>query len=226
MLTTLEIAKALPANLKSAATQSLADMVNNVSSDPIVAQQVRDNFISYTRVLQEGRFKTGDYLNAVTYVSYKLMGHSNQDAYFKTFPARYQILVANATPAKDIAAYVSMYARGKLVNLILEQSIVPSWVLNQDMYQKALNVQFELMTSAYSEKVKCDAANSILTHLSKPKDTNFQINMDMRETSGMNELKEAMAKMADQQVQLINAGSTARQIAAATIIDAEVKDGS
>ena len=62
---------------------------------------------------------------------------------------------------------MTSYNKNKLVNLILEQSMIPSWVLNQDMYQKALNVQCELMLTANSEKVS-DAANSILTHLKPP----------------------------------------------------------
>ena len=56
--------------------------------------------------------------------------------------------------AKDISSFVTSYNKNKLVNLILEQSMIPSWVLNQDMYQKALNVQCELMLTANSEKSK------------------------------------------------------------------------
>ena len=138
MLTKEQIEKAVPAHLKSNITQSLVDLVNNVSGDPEFAEQVRQNFISYTSVLKDGKFKTEDYLNAVTYVSYKVMGYSNQESYAKTFPQRYAALVAKQTSSKDIAAYVSAYNKGKLVNLILEQTLVPSWVLNQDLYQFVL----------------------------------------------------------------------------------------
>ena len=222
MLTRDQIEKALPANLKTAATQSLTDLVNNIVSDPLVAEHVRENFISYSSVLKDGKFKTEDYVHAVAYVSFKLMGLSNQDAYFKTFPARHAALVAKGTSSKDISAYVSAYARGKLVNAILEQSLVPSWVLNQDMYQKALNVQLNLMTTAVSEKVRCDAANSILTHLAKPKEAGPLVNIDMRETSGMNEMRETLKQMAQQQRDLISAGVTTKQIAAQVIMPAEV----
>lgn len=225
MLTKEQVERSLPANLKSAATQPLTDLLNNIAADPLVAEQVRNNFISYTSVLKEGKFKAEDYVHAVAYVSYKLMGYSNQDAYFRTFPQRHANLVARGTTPKDISAYVSAYHKGKLVNLIMEQSLVPSWVLNQDLYQKALNVQADLMANAASEKVRCDAANSILTHLTKPKEsTNFQLNLDVKENSGMTELKDALAKMAQQQQQLIQAGMSTKEVAAATIIDAEVKE--
>lgn len=222
-LTVNDVSKALPANLKGAATQSFVDQINNIVSDPVVAEQVRNNFISYTKVLQDGKFKTEDYLHAVTYVSFKLMGMSNQDAYFRTFPARHAALVAKGTPTKDIAAYVSAYNRGKLVNMILEQTLVPSWVLNQDLYQQALNTQAHLMMSSPSDMVRTNAANSILTHLSKPKEAGPLVNIDMRENSGMNELRDTLTKLAAQQQDLIRAGVSPKAIAEQTIIDAEVK---
>ena len=221
MLTQQEVVKALPANLKSCVTQSLVDNINNISADPLIAEQIRNNYISYTAVLKDGKFKTEDYLSAVAYVSFKLMGYTNQESYYRTFPARHQALLAKGTSSKDFAAYVSAYARGKLVNLILEQSLVPTWVVNQDLYQKALNVQADLMQNGASEKVRSDAANSILTHLTKPKDTNFQINMDMRESSGMNEMRDALAKMAQQQQELISQGVSTREIAGQRIVPAE-----
>jgi hypothetical protein len=224
MLTKDQVERSLPANLKSAATQPLVDMLNNIAADPLVAEQVRNNFISYTSVLKDGKFKTEDYVTAVTYVSYKLMGYTNQDAYFKTFPQRHASLLAKGSTSKDISAYVSAYHRGKLVNLIMEQSLVPTWVLNQDLYQKALNTQADLMVNSGSDMVRQQAANSILLHLTKPKEAmNVQLNLDVKESSGMNEMKEALAQMAKQQQQLIAAGMTAKEIASSTIIDVEVK---
>lgn len=226
-LTVEQVEKALPANLKNAATQAFTDHINNIVSDPLVAEQVRNNFISYTSVLKDGKFKTEDYLNAVTYVSYKLMGDSNQDAYFKTFPQRHAALIAKGTSNKDISAYVSAYNKGKLVNLILEQTLVPSWVLNADIYQRAINTQAELMIHANSEKVRCDAANSILTHLAKPKEAGPLINLDMRQDTGMNELKDLLTSLARKQRDMIQDGSVStREIAEQQIIEGEVKNDS
>lgn len=217
-LSVAEVAKALPANLKGSATQGLVDKINQATQDPILAEAIRDNFISYTGVLQEGKFKTQDYLKAVMYVSYKLMGHSNKDAYFKTFPDRYQTLVAKGTTSKDMAAYVSAYNRNKLVNLIMEQTLVPSWVLNQHLYQKAINTQAELMQTAQSEKVRSDAANSILTHLAKPKEAGPLVNLNLNESSGMNELKDMLGQLAQMQVDKIHSGVATQEIAGQTLI--------
>lgn len=224
-LTVEQVEKALPANLKNAATQSLTDQINNIVSDPIVAEQVRNNFISYTSVLKDGKFKTEDYLHAVTYVSYKLMGDTNQDAYFKTFPQRYAALVARGVTSKDVSAYVSAYNKGKLVNLILEQTLVPTWVLNADIYQRAINTQADLMINAQSEMVRTQAANSILTHLAKPKEAGPLINLDMRENSGMSELKDLLTNLARKQRDMIQEGTVStKEIAEQRIIEGESKN--
>jgi hypothetical protein len=218
LLTLDQVQRALPANLKNSATQQLVDNLNNIAADPVLAEQLRENFISYTSVLREGRFKTEDYLNAVMYVSFKLMGDSNQDAYFKTFPQRYQALVARGTPSKDIAAYVSAYNKGKLVNLILEQSLVPTHVLNAHIFQQAINTQVGLMTDPdVSAKVRSDAANSLLTHLKKP-EAKAELNINVGEQSGMNELRATLERLALQQQALISGGqATVVEIAHDTI---------
>jgi len=206
-LTQDDVKKALPAHLRASVTQTMADTLNNISADPIVAEHIRDNFIGYSAILKEGKFKTEYYIHAVAYVSYKLMGYTNEDAYARTFPTRYSNLLAKNATKKDISAYVSAFHRGKLVNLIMEQSLVPTWVLNQDVFQKAINVQADLMMTAFSEKVRTDAANSILNHLKKP-DTkgDFQINLNQAESSGMKEMRDMLGQLATQQRDLIERG--------------------
>lgn len=218
-----EVMAAVPANLKSSVTQSLVDKINAISADPMVAENIRENFISYTSVLKDGKFKTEDYLSAVVYVSFKLMGDTNQDAWCKTFPLRYTALLSRGAMSKEISAHVSAYNKGKLVNAILEQSLVPTWVLNADLYQKAINVQADLMTTAFSEKVRSDAANSLLTHLKKPEGKDFQISIDTKDNSGMNEMRQALLDMAAQQRQLLASGAGIKNITNATIINAEAK---
>lgn len=224
MLTLDQVTRALPPSLKGSASQQLVDTINNVTGDPIIADQIRENFISYSGVLKEGRFKTEDYLSAVMYVSYKLMGDSNQDAYFKAFPDRYQRLVAQGTSSKDMASYVSMYAKGKLVNLILEQSLVPTHVLNAHVFQQAVNTQATIMLDPdVSPKVRSDAANSLMTHLKKP-EAKAELNIDLRENSGMNELREMLTRMAGTQRDLIQRGTPVADIAGQKLIEGKAKE--
>lgn len=224
---TVELLKAtLPKNLQGNATQDLADQINQIALDPEVADEVRSNFLTYTKVLAEGKYKTESYLDAVTYVTHKLMGYSNQDAYTRTFPARYQALVVRGVSAKDISAYVAAYHKNKLVNAILEQAIIPTWLLNQDIYQRAINTQFELMTDPdVSAKVRSDAANSILTHLKPPEVKKIELDVGLKNNGGIGDLMATMNQLAQQQRELINGGVPARHVARqGLVVEGEVID--
>jgi len=225
-LTVEQVQKALPANLKKNATQELVDMLNTIAAEPEAAEAIRENFITYSKVLSEGKFRTEDYINAVKFVSYKLMNYSNKEAYIRAFPDRHQALLARGADEQEISAYVSMYAKGKLVNLILEQTLVPHWVLNQDAYQKAINTQVYLMANAKSEMVQTQAANSILTHLAKPKEVAPLVNINVKEHTGLTDLKDQILLLAQRQRELIEQGVSTKEIASQALVEAEVvEDG-
>lgn len=220
---TVELLKAtMPKALQGNATQEFADHINAIALDQEVADEVRNNFLSYTKVLADGKFKTESYLDAITYVTHKLMGYSNQDSYVRTFPGRYQSLVARGTSAKDISAYVAAYHKNKLVNILLEQALVPSWLLNQDVYQRAINTQFDLMTDEnVSPKVRSDAANSILTHLKPPEVKKVEIDIGLKNNGGIADLMETMNQLAGQQRELIVDGSVSAKYIAKQALIAE-----
>lgn len=218
MITEQEIINALPPALKSSVTDELVDKLNTINSDPEEAENIRNNFISYTSVLKEGRFKISNYLDAVTYVSYRLLGLDPIECYSRTFPQRYASLKAKGCDASTIGSYAAAYNKNKLVNLILEQSIVPSWVLNQDAYQKAINTQLEVMTKGKYDRDRVAAANSILTHLAKPKEIIGQLNINTEDTSGINEMKEALKSLAEKQRSMIEGGYTAKEIAESKLV--------
>lgn len=220
MLTLKEVQATLPIGSRGNMTQDMVNQLNALSKDPEEAKVIRDNFITYAEVLQEGRFKVGDYTSAVMYVSYKAMGFSNLKAWKATFPARYKKMEDAGKPAKDIASHVSSYNKGILVNKVYARSYIPTWVLNQDMFQKALNTQYELMVDVtVSDKVRSDAANSILTHLKKPEENKAQLSIDIHVSDGMAEMENALNDMSRLQLKLIteDSGISAHDIASMPI---------
>lgn len=214
-----ELDAALPSQLKGKMTPEIAQNLNTIITDEQVAQAFRDNFVSYTNVLQTGKFKLESYMDAVAYVSFKLMGYTDKECYQRTFPSRYAELVARGTTAKDIAAYVAAYNRNVLVNRVLEQTLIPTYVLNQDIYQKAINVQADLMINGKSETVRMKAADSILNHLKKPEASKVEISMGIKDTQEVDDLRTAMAELAANQRALIAQGTTTKDIAHQRIID-------
>lgn len=201
MLTLGQVQETLPANHRNNMTQDMVDQLNNLSIDPEEARYMRDNFISYSQVLQEGRFKIGDYVKAVMYCSHKIMGKTNTASYIATFPERHKAMVDSGKAANQISSIITGYNKGVLVTKIMERAIIPSWILNQDMFQAALNTQFELMTDVLvSDKVRSDAANSILTHLKKPDVHKSELKIEIAASDGMAELEANIKEMSRQQL--------------------------
>jgi hypothetical protein len=168
--------------------------------------------------MADGKFKASQYVDAVKYVSFKLMGDSNLLAYTRAFPERIMRHKGDGVSDADISKYVSAYNKGKLVNLIMEQTLVPSHVLNADAYQKAINVQVDLMENANSEKVRSDAATSILTHLKRPEVQKVELDIGIKTDGAVADLRATMRELAAVQLKTIEEGNmTAQEMAHAKL---------
>ena len=223
MLTKDEIINALPPSVQGGVLDTLVNDLNLVLTDPDFRESFKENMISYSRVLSEGKFKLSSYMNAVMYVSYKLMGYNNLDSYSKTFSAKFNTWLAQGKTAQTISAHVAMYNKSKLVNLVYAQAVIPTHVLNQDKFQDAINRQYWLMNNAASEKVQSDAANSLMIHLKPPEEKQINLNIGLEETDSIKELKATIFELAQAQTKNIEAKTwTAGEMAAARIIEAEV----
>jgi len=225
VISTEVLERALPAKFQASLNQDLLDTINNTLTDPDVQDTYRENFLSYLNVLNDGRFKITDYLNAVKYTTQKLMGNSNTVAYSITFPDRYKSMLHRGLTNKEMSSIITVYNKSKLVNLIMEQSIVPSWIINQHLHQKAINVQAELMVNAVSEKVRSDAANSLLTHLKPPEVTKVELDIGVKQDDEIADLKTLTAELASQQLRLIQGGlMTAKGAAEQRVVTRKVYD--
>lgn len=224
MLTEEQFKLALPVAFRGNVTPDVMKGVNELLSDPNVAEQYRDNLVGYTNVIKEGKFKLESYVYAVKYVTQKMMGKNNTDAYIATFPDKYQDFCNRGVSQKDIASYISAYNKGKLVSLIMEQSLIPVWVGNQDMFQRALNAQFDLGMNATSEKVRSDALACVLATLKQPEKTKITLDVSEEASDTMKALRDSTMELVAQQRLMIQAGQlTAKDVAGtALIIDGEV----
>lgn len=212
-----QLRQSLPRTHRNLATDDLVEKFNSAATGE-EADELRNNLLGYIDVLQEGKFKIEDYISAVKYVSYKLMGKSNRTSYSLTFPDRYTRLMADPTLCSEIDSYVTAYNRGKLPNLILAQSLVPTYVLNQDLHQKALNVQADLMMNARSEMVRTVAASAILTALKTPETAKVQVDVSVKHDNSIEALQEMMARVASEQLALIEKGVPLKTITSAPLV--------
>jgi hypothetical protein len=214
VMTVDEFKRALPDKMKKSVNHEVIAMVNKTLSDPDMYEQYRDNMISYSSVMNDGRFKLPNYVSAVKYCSHKLMGKSSIAAYSATFPEKIVRFKQQGVHDKDIASYVTAYNKSKLVTLIMEQSLTPFHVLNQDLRQKALNSQVELMLNAKSEKVRSDAANSVLSHTAPPPNQKIELQVSQKQDSVVDELRSVTMSLVAETRKAIEAGVLTPQEAA------------
>ena len=219
-LTKDQFIRVLPKEFKSRLTDEVMDSINDLLSDPQLRENFRDNLLSYTGVMKEGRFKIQDYVNATRYVSHKLLGSSNIESYTKTFPDRFQRMVNEGMDNRQISSFCAAYNKTMLVNKIMEQTLVPSHVLNADLYQKALNVQAGLMTDEdVSPKVRSDAANSLLVHLKMPENTKIELDVNVKQDKSIDDLRATTLELVKQQRLMLESGAmTPKEVAHSSIL--------
>lgn len=211
----------LPKGRKFNVTQQFVDDVNGCIKDEEVREQFRENMLSYTDVLTQGRFRLDQYVNAVKYVSFKMFGNTNVLAYQKAFPDKYNQWIVDGKGANEINSYVSAFHNSQLVMKIFAQAAIPTHLLNAHLFQKAINTQAEIMADDdVSPKVRSDAANSLLTHLKPPEAKKIEIDIGASEgtVSAIDELKQVTEALAKQQMASLQSGTlTAKQVAHSSI---------
>jgi hypothetical protein len=221
-ITVDQLKATMPKRMRSHCTPELVNTLNKLVTDPDERVNFRENLLSYTHVLQDPNVKMEAYIHAVRYVSYKMMGMTNQDAWIKTFPDRYQRIMDDKKSAAHLRATVSGYAKNKIVATVYEQAMIPVHIVNADVFQSAVNAQAELMLTATSEKVRSDAANSLLTHLKPPEMRKLELDVAVKEDDSLRELRQAITGLAVAQRTAIDSGmENARQIAESKLINGE-----
>ena len=219
MLALEAVKKLVPKNQRNMITQEFLDRVEASVSDSLVAEQFKENFITYLNVLSKGKYKMEDYINAVKYVSFKLVGYSNIKAYAATFPDRYQRLRDEGQT--QIEAFVSMYNKNKLVMQIYEQTIVPSYVLNAPMHQQALNTLAAMIVDDdIRGMTKVKACEAILQYTKQPDIVKGELTIGIEQSDTINDLREITENLADTyRIMLEKKDINLKGIAEASIVD-------
>lgn len=226
MLTEEQFKEVLPPSVRKNVNKDVLDIINGAIGDPHAIENFRENLVTYQNVLTQGKFKLTSYVDAVKYCTHKLLGCTNIDAYRRAFPDKVADFKARGVSDKDIQSYVSAFNKSKLVNLIMAQAMIPVHILNADVYQEAINIQLDLARHAQSEKVRSDAANSLMVQLRPPEVKKIELDVGLKEDSIINTLRESTLELVRQQKLAIQAGaSNAGDIAKSKlVIEGEIVD--
>jgi len=228
LLTLDQIKRVMPQGVHSGIQQNIVDQINNLTQGNEY-ELYRENILGYARALRDGGWKIRDYVNAVKYVTHKLMGDSNIESYVKVFPERYQDMINKQYEQRHIESRVAIYNKNQLVAKVFEQTLIPTHIVNADIHQKAINHLAYLMISARSEKVQGDAAAKLVDALKMPETTKIELDVGVKDSDTIKELHGTMLELAAMQRKGIKMGvQTAQEVAHSKIIpdiiDGEVID--
>lgn len=218
------VKKQLPKSHRTLITQEFLDKIEASIADSEIADQFKENFISYISVLSKGKYKMEDYIAAVKYVSYKLLGYTNKKAYAATFPDRYQKLIDSNQINPD--AYVTAYNRNKLVMLIYEQTMVPTYVLNAPLHQEALNELANIIRDPDTRGMtKVKACEAILAYTKPPEIVKGEITIGIDQQDTISDLREVTEQLAVVHRKLLERNAKSlKDIAEADIIEVSCKE--
>ncbi len=223
-LTVSDVREAVPSKFSRLINKEFVDHLNKIAKDPMEAAYIRENFMTFGGILNEGKYTISDYTNAVKYISYLMLNHTKASAYSKTFPDRYKRLVDAGKDQRYISAYVSAYDSGKLVTELRKQTLVPVYIHNRPLLQRAINVQAEIMLNEdNSAFVRSTAAKHLMDALKEPQEAtqlNIGIVNNVGEDSAIKALSESLNKLTDMQEKSILEGKfTTKEVAAMPLFD-------
>lgn len=217
-LTIHQLRACAPLSLRKAITPNIVKLVNSEIDDSEAHEEFRDHVVSWIDVMQYGKWKIKDYVNACKYVTHKLLGSTQQSSWVKTFPDRYQRMVDNGSSDKQISSAVSLYNRGDLVIRITERTLPPIHILNSDLLQEAINVQAHLMRHAKSETVRMKASATLIENLKAPESVKVDLNVGVSNDT-LEDLRQITRGLAVEQKKMIESGAMSpRQIAEMSVI--------
>jgi hypothetical protein len=150
------------------------------------------------------------------------LGKTDIDAWTATFPERYDRLLKSGIKREDIYPHASMYKSNKLVVALMEQSLVPSYILNAPLHQQALAEAANMMINARSEMAKAKAIELVLNYTKAPETSKIKIDLGVQDVDAIADLRKVTQELAAAQMLAIKSGaSSVREIAESTIIEVE-----
>lgn len=208
-----DIKNLLPSKKRGLVTESMVKTINDVAADPLISEEFKKNFITHKSIITSGKYSVAEYHNAIHFVTLILLEHSDIDAYAQVFPDRYARLIARGVTRSKMSSYVSNYKGGDMIVKLLEQTMVPTYILNAPLFQEALNHSRFLMLNAKSETVQQKAADSIMVQLKAPEAAKLEVDISVNKGEVVDDYEAVMREVAKRKRDAIVAGANVKEIA-------------
>lgn len=190
------------------------DRLNNLGGDSKVLSKIyKDNFFSWLKAVSGDdwdcrKYGIEDYVNAVKFVSLRLLGNTILDSYKEVFPDRVMLVEkeyeedGDSSKLKERLNWLaSAYSKGKLVVKILQLTLVPSYIINAPLYDEALQKLADMIRNdEVRGMAKVKACEAILEATKQPEvieqNVNVNVGGGMIRNEAMDELREVTEKLA------------------------------
>ena len=224
MLTLEELESTVPKQQRHLVDEDLLKSFNEVVADETISDEFKSNFVTFSNILKDSKNSVKEYKSAIHFVTLLLLENSDIDSYMKTFPERYARLISKGLSRSKISPYSTNYKKTELVKKLLEQTMIPSTILNAGMYQEALNHQKYLMLNAKSETVQQKAADSIMVQLKPESISKLEIDVAIKKDKTVEDNEAFMRELAEEKIRLMELGGDVKTITNMTVNKAEVID--
>ena len=206
MITLEELQAMMPRKKKKNITQTLVDMINAIEDKTGFEGEFTKKVVGYSNVLESGRYKLTDYVNAVEFVTYYLNGDGQAEAYMKTFPEKVKKRLMEGKSAYATGA-PAMYYSGQLVQSLMAQAQLGVRVRHYDKIDRMVETLFGLAISPDStDRIKMESADKLLNHLKEPEESKVEIEIGIKKDQSGEALEAKMLEVAMMQKEAFEKG--------------------
>ena len=219
------VKQVFPKKFRSYVTQECVDGLNDMMNKSETGAVCVENFLSYSNIVKEFKCDIKEYSNAIKFITLKFLGYSNPDAYKRIFPERWERIKDKPQNIRD--NFANRFSQTKLVTRILQEALVPTWIVNAPLHQKALNELAKMIDDpSVRGMAKVKACEAVLNYTKPPEPVTNTFNVNLNQDDDViNELRNVTKKLASTlRTSLENGGRTLQDVAEEQIVDVEYEE--
>ena len=214
------------------AKKEMISRVNKIiaSENPTYAEYFRNIWVDSLDLMSSSNtggkaYSYKELANACLFMTYRMAGDTKIKAYCKVFPERFERLKNEGENNSRLYEYAELYSRNKICTEIATKISIPTHILYQDAFHKAMRVSVDIMMDEkVSPKVRVEAAANVMNHTKQPEIKKAELDISIKETDDLQQLRQALSDLSSKQHQMILDGNYSVVDVSKEVIYIEDKD--
>jgi len=187
-------------------TEETVEELKEIIEDPDYGEDFLEAYKDYFNVLEGKNWSHIQFLRGLKFFMLVESGSSVVEAYIKVFPDRLQVRIDRGQGRAEMTGEASRFNTSSLVNEIRKIASVPVQLLFRHTLIEAIGVQAKLMRGAKSEHVRQKASETLIRELKPTDDLKIALDVNVKESNAVAELKDQLLDMAKIQLDHIEGG--------------------